>query len=332
MAALDEIQTEIEMDLEDPNLQEDDIIKASEFRNNALIAMMAAIELRSKMKADKVDSTMSASSGPVVSKVSVQTRLPKLEITKFKGEITEWQTFWDQFETIVHKTDLPVVNKFTYLKSLLEGEALNTITGLPLTEANYQIARDCLLERYDRPERIIFLHIQSLLNLSVPSSTLNISALWRLRDEINVNVRCLNALGIGGDQYGVFLTPLILSKLPKEIRLEWSREGKGKEKDLNFLLTFLTTEVERRERSEGFTHMSIGHKVKHAAATSSEEKRPSDTTRTGATSALSVSTNNSDSCNFCGKSHATNKCWEVLKLSGDDRHAKLLNSGVCFLF
>lgn len=48
---------------------------------------------------------------------------------KFGGDITEWQTFWDQFKAAVDNTTLPKVNKFTYLKNLFGGESLNINCG-----------------------------------------------------------------------------------------------------------------------------------------------------------------------------------------------------------
>ena len=90
-----------------------------------------------------------------------------------------------------------------------------------------------LLERrFGRPQRIIFSHIQALLQVSMPikaQGTNYVSNLWKLHDELLTHVRSLENQGITGDQYGVFLTPLILSRLPQDITLEWSREGEGHE-------------------------------------------------------------------------------------------------------
>ena len=68
-------------------------------------------------------------------------------------------------------------------------------------------------------------------------------------DDLQAHVRSLDALGISGEQYGVVLTPLILSRLTPELRLGWARDGEQHESDLLFLLSFLQREIERRERS-----------------------------------------------------------------------------------
>ena len=47
---------------------------------------------------------------------SVRARLPKLEVRKFGGIISEWQEFWDSFESAIHKNEaLADVDKFSPL-------------------------------------------------------------------------------------------------------------------------------------------------------------------------------------------------------------------------
>ena len=65
-------------------------------------------------------------------------KLPSIDIPKFSGELTEWPTFLDSFEaTIDTCSDLDDVQKFTYLRSYLQGPALQATNGLTLTNSNY---------------------------------------------------------------------------------------------------------------------------------------------------------------------------------------------------
>ena len=66
--------------------------------------------------------------------------LPKLTLpSSFSGNPLEWQSFWDPFSTAIYlNPNLSGVKKFNYLKAQLQGDALRTIAGLPLTELNYQ--------------------------------------------------------------------------------------------------------------------------------------------------------------------------------------------------
>ena len=70
-------------------------------------------------------------------------------------------------------------------------------------------------------------------------SKCSVSALWKLNDDLQAHTRFLATLGIDGAKYGVILIPLFLSCVPQELRLEWSRDGKGHESDLKFCYLFL---------------------------------------------------------------------------------------------
>ena len=68
---------------------------------------------------------------PSVEDAGTRPRLPKLTLPKFRGDITNWSAFWDSYKYAVHEnTSIPVVDKFNYLSSLLEGPAHRTIQGL----------------------------------------------------------------------------------------------------------------------------------------------------------------------------------------------------------
>lgn len=78
-------------------------------------------------------------------KSSSRPKLPKLYLLKFSGEIIQFQTFWESFTSAVHlNLDLSVIDKFDYLKGLLEGPAASAIQGLTLSETNYTAALELL--------------------------------------------------------------------------------------------------------------------------------------------------------------------------------------------
>ena len=204
----------------------------------------------------------------------VQARLPKLKLPNFHGEQREWTPWWQQFEVMVDsKAHIPGVTKFAYLCSVLLGDAKAVIAGLSITEENYKAAIDLLKSRYGRPDREIFTHISDMLAVQVPSSP-TVDQLYSLYHTLQSHIRSLAALEITGAQYGVILTPLILSRLPEDLRMEWVRAGERKERDdarskadspsavrvgadLDFLMEFLETEV-HRETSQTYARGSTG--------------------------------------------------------------------------
>ena len=97
-----------------------------------------------------------------------------------------------------------MISKFTYLMSLLEGDAKNVVKGLVHTNANHPVVCDLLKERYEEPERIIFAHVQGLLkghvNINVNGPT-GVVQLRKSRDEILIHIHSLKVLGVTGKQY-----------------------------------------------------------------------------------------------------------------------------------
>ena len=186
-----------------------------------------------------------------------------------------------------------------------------------------------LEDRFGRKERIIFAHIQGLLNVTMQNPCgkgSRVSNLWKLRDELLSHIRSLESLGIKGEDYGVFLTPVILSRLPNDIRMEWACDGAGKESNLEWLLEFLRKEIERRECSETFKEVTVG-KTDKPDHSSQEEKRSKP--RIPTVSALQSSTGDTG-CGFCGRRHATEKCWDVLELPIPERQQRILEAKLCF--
>ena len=147
-------------------------------------------------------------------------------------------------------SDLPEVSKFVYLRSLLFGEAKRSVEGLALVKENYCVSCELLKARYAKPSQIIFAHVEKLLKLAVDGGDLK-----SVQDSLLLHVRSLERLGISGEQYGVILTPLILSRLPPAFRMEWARDSENKESDLTHLLACLKKEIERQDRS---TVLSVG--------------------------------------------------------------------------
>ncbi|XP_064098123.1 uncharacterized protein LOC135209354 [Macrobrachium nipponense] len=166
LAKLDEVQEAIEIDVAEEELEQL-LDEAHEFRTKSVQPRIQAEDQIRKLaaaagpgsKAGSI-SGQSSSQGSDVTNV----KLPKLELPKFSGEVTQWHSFWDQYTSHIDATDLPVISKFTYLLSLLEGGAKNVVKGLAHSSANYLVACKLLKERYYKPERIIFAHVQALLN------------------------------------------------------------------------------------------------------------------------------------------------------------------------
>ena len=90
------------------------------------------------------------------------------------------------------------MDKLSYLKGKLEIDAKAVISGLELTNSNYEAAVNLLHERFGREEIIMDAHYSKLMDLPVSSST---TAKLRERyGTIEKHLRSLEALGENVDQ------------------------------------------------------------------------------------------------------------------------------------
>ena len=76
------------------------------------------------------------------------------------------------------------VDKLKYLKSFLVGPAKSEISGLKITESNYDTAVELLKKRYAKPSVIQHAHINQMINLAPVFSEDNITRLKYFRDQI----------------------------------------------------------------------------------------------------------------------------------------------------
>ena len=123
LAKLDEVQEAIEVEVPEEELDKF-LDEAHTFRTASMQPRIQAEDKIRELAAAAATAGSGGKAGSVSGKSSQESdvtnvKLPKLELPKFDGEVTHWQSFWDQFSSHIDATDLPVISKFTYLMSLL---------------------------------------------------------------------------------------------------------------------------------------------------------------------------------------------------------------------
>ena len=209
-----------------------------------------AQEYLSKLSSPKVDEQ--AISGSAECKRS-HLKLPKLELPKFDGDVLTFHNFWDLFDAAVHDNDnVPDVQKFTYLRSALEGVAYHTIEGFEVTSANYHHAVDALKHRFGRKRIIISSLVKSIVQLE-PRSNEGVASLCDPHDTLKTRIRALQALGERPMTHSCILLPIMETKLPPELSEKWELEITDiKEESINLELffKFLNKQVISKEAGE----------------------------------------------------------------------------------
>ena len=245
-------------------------------------------------------------------------RLPKLILPTFKGDVTRWVTFWDSYKSAIHNnSQLTKIDKFNYLHSLLDGQAAHAIKGLTLTEANYDSAVELLQQRFGKPQQIITAHMDELIK--IPNCTCERPhSLRSVYDQITVHTRGLSAMGINSDRYGSLLIPMIMSKLPSEIRLRVARESTDELWKIDELMDVVKKEVEAREASEG---------SKFNSPPTTNARTPTSGRNVPTASALVAQSHNIQ-CVYCNGQHYSASCDKVRQVK--KRKDVLIKAGRCF--
>ena len=230
------------------------------------------------------------------------THLPKLSIPLFSGNTLQWQSFWDCFEAAVdHNTSITGVQKLNYLQAQLQGSALKVITGLPLTNPNYDHAVQLLRKRYGKPDKLIEAHMQALVELNNPNNTL--SSLQLFHDSVEGHVRSLQSLGTSHEQYESMLVPIILRKLPADIRRNLARSHGTNQWTLSELQGEILNELHILETGIDHTNNPSNSHIPTAAFLTGASRK--------STQKLSEQQRR-PSCVYCGDPHAPNNCKSVI--------------------
>ena len=175
-------------------------------------------------------------------------RLPKLEVKKFSGNVHEWSEFWDSYTSAIHNNEsLSDVDKFSYLRGLLEEPAKSAIAGFSMTEANYSQAVELLRRRFGNKTIVQRAHINELMNVKPVFNPKDTRRLRNFVDIVETNYRGLEALKVNEQTYAAIVVPSILNKLPEIVRLTITRGEDYMEWTMANLVKALLAEIELRE-------------------------------------------------------------------------------------
>ena len=267
-----------------------------------------------------------STTSPATGSMSHSTKLPKLVLKKFSGDPKTWQEWWDSFKVAVHENGISDVDKFNDLRSLVEGAAYATIAGLSLTEENYKTAIDLLQERFAQKQIIINSHMDAMLKLNSVSTMADIKKIRQIYDQVEIHVRGLQAQRVDSSQYGTLLIPIMMAKIPEDLRLILNRQFCGDNWNLDELLKVFKTELEAPERCAS---SSVGTSSPTNQVHSSLPKWKGEEAEGNPTAATLASFNRKINCTYCHKSHPSVRCNVITDVKA--RKSLLLKQGRCFI-
>ena len=250
--------------------------------------------------------------------------LPKLSLPSFSGDPLSWQTFWDSFSAAVDSSPvLSGVQKFNYLRTLLQGEAARAVAGFPLSDANYSHSVEILKERFGQTQKIVNAHMQGLLNLPTPRNTL--ADLRTFYDSIESHIRGLSSIGITPESYGALLIPVTIGKLPADLRRNLAREQNKSDWSMDELREALLREIRILEQGVFTSTTSLSDTSPmmtaslHVGARSGHSKQQRSDRSTF---------DQKLTCAYCKGTHTANHCDVVVNT--EKRFEYVKREGLCF--
>ncbi|XP_062541483.1 uncharacterized protein LOC134209518 [Armigeres subalbatus] len=257
----------------------------------------------------------SSASATVMQQVPIQTmrvKLPELKLPIFRGSLMEWVTFRDTFHNlIVDNTHLSDIDRFTYLRSSLAGEALQQIASIDLTANNYSIAWNSLESRYDNKKLLVKSHLEALFAVqSMKKETFE--SLNHVINEFDKHLQMLDKLGEKTSEWSTILVHILSSKLGTTTLRLWETEHRSKEvPKFDKLMDFLKN------------HCTVLRSLIGESFGQPEQKK-----------ATRVSTSYAgvqSSCLLCGEGqHPLFQCKRFRSMKVDDRRSTVKSSQLCF--
>ena len=309
---LRQLDSEVQLYISDEAELVEDICESDGFRENIGIVLQKICEI---MKgADTMGSSLETLPTREAAGHSVRgVKLPRLQLKSFDGDLTQWTPFWDSYQSAVHNNkEVSDIQKFTYLKSLLEKSAKEAVAGMTLSSANYKQAIEVLKRRFGNKDKIINCHMEALVAMEGVQRDNKVEPIRKLYDRIETHIRSLRALGVETETYGSLLCPILVKKLPPELKLNVSRKLPGEDWNVEGIMKIILEEVEARERTEGIQRGSGSTEVR-----SNRTKE----LHTGAT-LLSGSENYCCYCRLAG--HLPQTCRKVTK---PEKRKRILQQG-----
>ncbi|XP_055615166.1 uncharacterized protein LOC129761468 [Toxorhynchites rutilus septentrionalis] len=223
----------IDIEMHDDYITEDETYskQRSDFGNRYY--EVESILLEKVKELDGVSGTNASIQGFDVTQKSIidHVRLPQIKLQTFDGNIDEWLSFRDLYQSLIHnKSDLPEVEKLHYLKGCLVGEAKALVDPLAITKGNYQVAWEALKKRYNDSKLLKRRQIQTLFEMPTlgKESDIQLQSLLEIFERVIHN---MDQLVEPAEYKDLLLLDILGSRLDPVTRRGWEEYSATKEQD-----------------------------------------------------------------------------------------------------
>ncbi|XP_062538173.1 uncharacterized protein LOC134206469 [Armigeres subalbatus] len=156
-------------------------------------------------------------------------KLPEIKLPSFSGKLHDWVPYRDSFRSLIHGNSLlSDVDRFTYLRSSLSGDALQEVSSIDLSAANYTVAWKALESRYENKKLIVKAHLDALFAVdSLKKETYE--GLNQLIGEFEKNLQMLEEIGEKPSDWSTILAYMVCTRLDLATLRQWETHHNSKE-------------------------------------------------------------------------------------------------------
>ncbi|XP_055527448.1 uncharacterized protein LOC129720062 [Wyeomyia smithii] len=161
--------------------------------------------------------------GPIIPAAAAQSKekSPELKLPCFSGRMADWVTFRDTHKNLIHNDDrLSNMDKITYLRTSLTGEALQEIATIEMSAVNYQIAWEALENLYENKKMLVMTHLESLFAQEVMPQE-SFESLNKLVSGFEKNLQMLSKIGERSDGWSTLLQYMLCKRLHPSTLRQW---------------------------------------------------------------------------------------------------------------
>lgn len=257
-------------------------------------------------------------------------RLPKLELPTFDGDLRQWQTYSDVFDSLIHNnTALSDIDKYNYLISSLKGNALSVVKCTPITSANYLIAYSALRKRYENKRLIAAAHWQTIERTKRINVVDNLMGLRVLIDTFSENLSALENLNFPVKQWDFVVFSMLFDRLDSVTQTRFELEC-GSSLILHHYYRTLCEFLERQ--CNAWDNVALcNSNTRKSDIPKNKPVYKNIAGKGGMSSSFLVNSSASTSacCSFCSQSHLIYSCPKFLNKSAKERYALVKNKRWC---
>ncbi|XP_062538485.1 uncharacterized protein LOC134206776 [Armigeres subalbatus] len=135
-------------------------------------------------------------------------KLPEIKLPSFSRKIHYWLPYRDNYRSLIHDNLLlSDVDRITYLRSSLAGDALQEVSSIDLSVANYAVAWKSLESSNENKKVIVKAHLDAVESLKKESYS------NQLIGDFDKNLQMLETIGEKPLDWSTILAYMVCTRL-----------------------------------------------------------------------------------------------------------------------